>query len=116
MPTAFQQKVWQACRRIPLGSVSTYKEIAKAIHSKGIRAVGNALNKSPGMPKTRKQRGFAFTPVPCHRVVKNDGSIGGFAWEAKKKIELLKKEGVQVKNGRIVDFEEKFYQLNNLKQ
>lgn len=62
--------------------------------SKAYRAVGNALNKNPFAPK-----------VPCHRVVSSDGSIGGFASGAMKKIELLKSEGIKVKGGKIQDFE-----------
>lgn len=95
---SFQEMVWLACRKIPVGRVSTYCEIGKAFGSKAFRAVGNALNKSPGMPL-----------VPCHRVVKSDGSIGGFAHGSKAKIKLLEKEGVKVKKGKIIDFKEKLY-------
>jgi methylated-DNA-[protein]-cysteine S-methyltransferase len=100
MPTKFEKKVYSAAKRIPAGRVSTYGEIAGAIHSKACRAVGNALHRNP-------------TPiiVPCHRVVKSDGSLGGFAGGPQKKIFLLKKEGVGVKNGRIVDFRKKFIKL-----
>ncbi len=94
MTTKFQSRVWSACARIPHGRVSTYKAIARALHTRAFRAIGNALNASPGMPS-----------VPCHRVVKADGKLGGFAHGARKKKELLEKEGVQVKGGRIVDFE-----------
>lgn len=60
----------------------TYKEVAMAIGlPKAYRAVGNALNKNPFAPK-----------VPCHRVIRSDGTIGGFASGTKKKIELLKRE------------------------
>lgn len=54
------------------------------------RAVGNALNASPGMPD-----------VPCHRVVNSDGRVGGFAWGGKKKESLLRHEGVAVAGGRV---------------
>lgn len=91
MQKSFNQKVWNACKRIPKGKVSTYGEIAKAIKNKdSSRAVGNALNKNP------------FAPiVPCHRVVQSNGSIGGFASGAGKKIKLLKKEGIEIKNNKI---------------
>jgi methylated-DNA-[protein]-cysteine S-methyltransferase len=82
----FKEKVWNECKKIPKGKVSTYGEIAKALKS-GARAVGNALNKSPGMPL-----------VPCHRVVKSNGEVGGFAQGTKKKIEMLKKEGIEIKD------------------
>lgn len=66
--------------------------------SKAYRAVGQAMNKNPYAPR-----------VPCHRVVSSDGGIGGFAIGVDKKIAILKKEGVLVKNNRIVDFENKLY-------
>ena len=98
--TEFQAKVYKLCSRIPKGKVSTYKEIGKAIGKRGqvYRAVGVALNKNPFAPK-----------VPCHRVVSSDGSIGGFASGTRKKIAILKKEGVEVKDGKIVDFKKKLF-------
>jgi O-6-methylguanine DNA methyltransferase len=77
----FEKRVYEACKRIPRGSVVTYSEIARAIGSpRASRAVGNALNKNP------------FSSVPCHRVIRNDGSVGGFAHGTNRKVELLKKE------------------------
>lgn len=98
MVTAFQQKVYELCSKIPKGKVSTYGAIAKKLKLGGLgaRAVGNALNKNPYAPR-----------VPCHRVVASDGGIGGFASGCTKKIVLLKKEGVSVKKNKIVDFEKK---------
>lgn len=98
MTTEFQEKVYSLCRRIPEGKVSTYGEIARALGRRGImaRAVGNALNKNPYAPA-----------VPCHRVVKSDGSLGGFATGSKKKIKLLAQEGIRIKNNIILDFGEK---------
>lgn len=90
----FSKKVFSALRKIPRGRVSTYKDIAAVIGKpKAHRAVGNALNKN------------CFSSVPCHRVVKSDGSIGGFREGRTKKAFLLKKEGISLKNGRIVDFD-----------
>ena len=90
MPTKFQDKVYNLCKKVPKGKVTTYKEIARAIGTKAYRAVGTALNKNPFAPK-----------VPCHRVVNSDGSIGGFASRVDKKIRLLRKEGVEIKGKRI---------------
>ncbi len=88
-PTKFQLAVWAVCAKIPKGKVSTYTKIARAIDKpKAARAVGNALNKNP------------HASVPCHRVIRSDGSIGGFAHGTKKKIEMLRKEGVKIKNGK----------------
>lgn len=58
--------------------------------TRAYRAVGNAMNKNPYAPE-----------VPCHRVISSDGSLGGFALGPKKKIAMLKKEGVEIKNGKI---------------
>lgn len=92
--TVFEKKVYEKCKHIPKGRVSTYKELAKAAGYKGAqRAVGNAMHKNP------------FSPVvPCHRVVKSGGSIGGFGSGTKNKIKMLEKEGIEIKKGRIVNF------------
>jgi len=85
-------------RKIPKGKTMTYAEVARAVGSpRASRAVGNALNKNP-RPIFAPQNlgGRAFAPVPCHRVIRSNGSIGGFAFGVKKKVELLKKEGVSI--------------------
>lgn len=86
----FADKVYKLTKKIPKGKVTTYKIIAYKLGTKAYRAVGNALNKNPYAPK-----------VPCHRVIKSDGSVGGFAKGTNAKIKLLKKEGVKIKKGRI---------------
>ncbi|MEM2916185.1 MAG: MGMT family protein [Candidatus Woesearchaeota archaeon] len=105
--TAFSEKVYKICKRIPKGRVSTYREIGNALGGYGqvYRAVGVALKNNPYSPI-----------VPCHRIVCSDGRIGGYkgAKSGKKiaqKIALLKKEGVIVKKGRIVNFEKKLYRF-----
>jgi len=82
------------------GKVSTYGEIAKILGCKAYRAVGNALNKNPYAPV-----------VPCHRVVKSDGSIGGFAHGSERKIEILSSEGIEVVDGRVKDFEKVLFRF-----
>jgi len=94
MQKTFNEKCYDILRKVPKGRVTTYKEIAGALKSKGYRAVGNAMNKNP-------RPGSGAGRVPCHRVVKSSGEIGGFAHGTKKKIEMLRKEGVEVKDGRI---------------
>jgi len=88
----FDEKVWEACKRIPKGRVSTYKQIGKAIKTKAYRAVGSALKRNPFSPR-----------VPCHRVVKSDGSVGGYQGKkvSRKKVEMLRNEGVEVKKGKV---------------
>jgi len=96
----FNQKVWNLCSKIPRGKVTTYKEIAKALNTKAYRAVGSALKRNPNAPI-----------VPCHRVIASDGSLGGYngKMNSKKKINLLKKEGIEVAEGRIKRFESKLF-------
>lgn len=94
------EKIYQLLEKIPQGKVTTYKELAKKLNSKAYRGVGQIVGANPNAPK-----------VPCHRVVKSDGAISGYAFGVEKKIALLKKEGVLVKNGKVVDFTQKFYKL-----
>ncbi len=85
--TKFQEKVFEVVKKIPKGKTLSYKEVAKLIgFPRAWRAVGNALNKNKN-PK-----------VPCHRIIRSDGNIGGYNNGVKKKIRLLKKEGVEVLN------------------
>ncbi len=93
----FQEKVIDLMRKIPEGKVTTYKLIAQKLGCKAYRAVGNAVGANP------------FAPVvPCHRVVKTDGTVGNYGGDVKKKIVLLKKEGVQIngktRKAKIADF------------
>src|SRR5438105_14147644 len=86
----FNQRVWAITARIPRGQVTTYAEIARALNSKGYRAVGNALNKNPYAPQ-----------VPCHRVVGSNGKLTGFAGGLEKKAKMLAAEGVAFKGTRV---------------
>ena len=84
--TKFQLKVWSYLKKIPKGSVRTYSQVAKAIGKESaVRAVANAIGKNPFPPY-----------IPCHRVIRSDGSLGGYSGKGgvKKKKFLLKKEGV----------------------
>ena len=84
--TKFQLKVWNYLKKIPKGKVKTYLDVAKAIgQPKAFRAVANAVGKNPYPPK-----------IPCHRVIRSDGSLGGFSAPGgtKLKKKLLKNEGV----------------------
>ena len=86
--TKFQLKVWAYLRKIPRGSIKTYSQVAKAIGKpSAIRAVANAIGKNPYAPK-----------IPCHRVIRSDGSLGGYSGKGgvKKKRFLLKKEGIRL--------------------
>ena len=89
----FNDNVYNLCKKIPKGKVSTYGEIARALNTKAYRAVGNALNKNPYAPQ-----------VPCHRVINSQGFLHGFASGLKNKRKLLEKEGVKIKNNKVLDF------------
>jgi len=80
--SSFQQKVWRSCSQIPFGETTTYSKIAKDINNpKAQRAVGSALGANP-IPLL----------IPCHRVVRNDGSVGEYAYGSRLKELLLKRE------------------------
>lgn len=84
--TDFEKKVYRTVLKIPNGSVHSYEWVAEKINRpQASRAVGNALNKNPLSPL-----------VPCHRVIKKDGSPGGFSKGAALKKKLLAREGVRL--------------------
>ena len=86
--TEFQLKVWAYLRKIPRGSVRSYSQVAKDLGKPlAIRAVANAIGKNPYAPK-----------IPCHRVIRSDGSLGGYSGKGgvKTKRFLLKKEGIKL--------------------
>ncbi|MDD3399669.1 MAG: MGMT family protein [Candidatus Pacebacteria bacterium] len=77
---------------IPKGKVMTYRQVAELAGKPGAcRAVGNILNKNKDLKN-----------IPCYRVVRSDGRVGGYRGGQKKKIALLKRDGVSVKNAKIV--------------
>jgi len=85
--------------KIPKGRVTTYALLAKKLNTRAYRAVGNACRRNPYSPE-----------VPCHRVVRSDGTIGGYGGKTsgkavERKMRMLREEGVEVKDGRIVDFQ-----------
>lgn len=88
-----EHKVYEKLLEVPKGKVTTYSELAKAVGLKnGQRAIGRMMNKNP----------FPVI-VPCHRVILSTGKIGGYAWGEKVKINMLSKEGIAIKKGKILD-------------
>ena len=84
--TKFQVRVWRYLTKIPRGSVKTYSQVAKGIGRPfAVRAVANAIAKNPYAPK-----------IPCHRVIRSDGSLGGYSAKGgiKTKKLLLQREGL----------------------
>lgn len=91
MSSSFQSKIYKIVRNIPKGKVMTYKQVAVlARKPRAYRAVGNVLNKN-------------YNPeIPCHRVIRSDGKVGGYNKGKDKKIILLKSEGVVIRNHKVV--------------
>ncbi|MFT3925955.1 MAG: bifunctional DNA-binding transcriptional regulator/O6-methylguanine-DNA methyltransferase Ada [Myxococcales bacterium] len=81
--TAFQQRVWRALSRVPVGSTLSYRELAERIGAPGAsRAVGHACGQNP-----------LAVAIPCHRVVRADGGLSGYRWGLERKRALLAREG-----------------------
>ncbi len=89
--TDFQHLVYQGLLDIPEGKVTTYAGLAHHIgRPKAVRAVGTALGKNTQIGE-----------IPCHRVVRGDGSVGQFALGSDEKIKMLRAEGVQIVNSNV---------------
>ena len=98
---SLDNKIYKKLLEVPKGKITTYGELAKVVgFTNGQRAVGKIMNKNP-YPVI----------IPCHRVVKADGKVGGYAYGEKIKINMLKKEGVKIKDGKIKDWENAFYRF-----
>jgi AraC family transcriptional regulator of adaptative response/methylated-DNA-[protein]-cysteine methyltransferase len=83
--TDFQQRVWLALRKIPVGSTATYTDIASRIGApKSVRAVAQACAANP-----------IAVAIPCHRVVRSDGGLSGYRWGVERKRTLLAREGAR---------------------
>jgi methylated-DNA-[protein]-cysteine S-methyltransferase len=91
----FDARCYALLRQIPRGRVTTYREIAHALGTRAYRAVGNALNRNP----------YDTKDYPCHRVVRSDGSPGGYALGEMAKIAKLLEEGIVICEGKVVDIE-----------
>jgi methylated-DNA-[protein]-cysteine S-methyltransferase len=86
--TPFQIKIWNYLKKIPKGRVKTYSQVAKAIGKpKAVRAVANAIGRNPYSPS-----------IPCHRVIRSDGSLGGYSGKGgtKQKLKLLRSEKIKI--------------------
>ncbi len=89
--TEFEKKAYSIVKKIPRGQVLTYRQVAIKLGNAGLaRAVGNALNKN------------TLKNVPCHRVIRSDGYIGGYVYGTANKMAILKKEGVKIRYSKIL--------------
>lgn len=88
----FNEKCYELLKLIPKGKVTTYKELATALNTKAWRAVGSAMAKNEKL-----------IVIPCHRVVRSDGSVGEYALGTDKKVDILIEEGVSIEQGRVLN-------------
>ena len=96
----FREHFYSLVSQIPEGKVATYGTLAEALGDKiAARAVGTMLNQNPNPIE-----------IPCHRVVRSDGSLGGYGKGEEKKRGLLKKEGIKVKGGKLLNFEQVLFE------
>ena len=96
-----EEKIYRKLLEVPSGYVTTYGELAKAINQKnGQRVVGQIMKKNP----------FPVI-VPCHRVVKSDGTVGGYAYGTERKTHMLSKEGLEINNNKISDFKKNLFRF-----
>ena len=98
---SLDKKIYKKLLEVPKGKVTTYGELAKAVGMmNGQRAVGRVMNKNP-YPAI----------IPCHRVINSDGKIGGYAYGEEVKSNMLTKEGIKIKDGKILDLEDRLYRF-----
>ena len=96
-----EEKIYRKLLEVPLGNVTTYGDLAKAINLKnGQRIVGRIMKENP----------FPVI-VPCHRVVKSDGTIGGYAYGIERKKYMLSKEGLEINNDKILNFKKNLFRF-----
>lgn len=97
----FNERCYELLKLIPKGKVTTYAEIARALNSKACRAVGTAMAKNQHL-----------IDIPCHRVVRSDGSVGQYARGTQQKIDLLQKEGVRIKNDKVTELSQQLHRFS----
>lgn len=96
-----QKRLQRLLLKIPQGRVTTYKALAQAMGMRGYRFIGQLLHQNPEPDL-----------YPCYKVVKSDGSLGGFAQGKTDKIRRLKNDGILLKQGKILHFEQIFYSFD----
>ena len=95
------KKIYKKLLQVPSGKITTYGELSRAIGLKnGQRVIGQIMKKNP----------FPVI-VPCHRVVKSNRGIGGYAFGVDIKRNMLIKEGICIKNDKIENFEKSFFRF-----
>jgi methylated-DNA-[protein]-cysteine S-methyltransferase len=98
----FSAKIYELIKEVPRGKVTTYKILAEAAgRPKAYMAVGLILHRNP-----------CLIDVPCHRVIRSSGQVGGYKLGQKYKVKLLKKEGVKIENN-VIDFDKHLFKFRN---
>ncbi len=100
MKKSFLEQCYALLKQVPKGKITTYKAIAEALGTKAYQAVGSAMHKNPHAPQ-----------VPCHRVINFNGEVGGFASGTNTKIKLLKREGILIKDGKVMNIQKYLYKF-----
>ncbi|MDG4811587.1 MGMT family protein [Hydrogenovibrio sp. 3SP14C1] len=100
---SFNEQCYALLEQVPAGRVTTYKALAEALGTRAYQAVGRAMNQNPNP-----------VVVPCHRVVNQNGDLGGYAFGIQRKIELLKQEGIEIEDNKVVEFKNKTVKLRPL--
>lgn len=95
----FEKEILKFLLKIPEGRISTYKIFAGHFKTTP-RLIGKILAKNPFLQK-----------YPCYKIIKSNGEIGGYSGGAKEKIALLRKEGIEISENRIVDFEKRLFKF-----
>ena len=93
-------KIYEKLKEVPRGKIVTYKILAESIGTKAYRAVGNIMNKNKYPNK-----------IPCYKVVNSDCSLGCYKLGKREKIKRLRKEGIKIKNNKILNFEKVLYEF-----
>lgn len=101
MPTPFQEKVYNALLLIPIWKVTTYKLLADFIGCKSSQAIGQALTRNKNAPE-----------IPCHRVIKTNWYIGGYAFGVEEKYKILVHEGVFFDDNNCLISKEKIWDFS----
>ena len=96
-----EERIYKKLLQVPYGKITTYGELSRSVGLKnGQRVVGQIMKKNP----------FPVI-IPCHRVVKSNGDIGGYAFGINVKKTMLSKEGICIKNDKIENFENLFFKF-----
>jgi methylated-DNA-[protein]-cysteine S-methyltransferase len=96
-----EKKIYRKLLQVPSGKITTYKELARSVGlENGQRVIGQIMKKNP----------FPVI-IPCHRVVKSNGEIGGYAYGISIKKSMLVKEGISIKNNKIKNFQKTFFRF-----